>query len=133
MSDISDIKIIGIDKDRPPRIRKEAYIDLFFRLSQKGSVAWCEDFNALGRKINPSPKIDIHKGECIETYVKNMTQIEQHLTDVKALLRDCNEQFQAKVDEKARVLAASNASLLVGQEGEQYKLNQIVEGLNFDD
>ncbi|HUV20383.1 MAG: hypothetical protein LJE92_00075 [Gammaproteobacteria bacterium] len=133
MSDISDIKIIGIDKDRPPRIRKEAYIDLFFRLSQKCSVDWCEDFNALGRKIDPSPKIDKNKGECIETYVKNMTLIAQHLADVKALLRDCNEKHQAKIDEKARVLAASNASLQGGQEGEQYKLNQIIESLNFDD
>jgi hypothetical protein len=83
--------------------------------------------------MEPSPKIDKHKGECIETYVKNMTQIAQHLTDVKALLRDCNEKYQAKVDEKARVLAASNASLVGGQEGEQHKLNLIVEGLSFDD
>jgi hypothetical protein len=62
-----------------------------------------------------------------------MTLIAQHLADVKALLRDCNEKHQAKIDEKARVLAASNASLQGGQEGEQYKLNQIIESLNFDD
>ena len=129
---MSDIKIIGIDKDRPPRIRKEAYIDLFFRLSEKGSQAWCEDFNALGRKINPSPKIDQNLGECIQTYVGNMTLIAQHLADVKKVLSACNEQHQQKIDEKARVLAARNASLQ-GQDGEQYKLNQIIEGLNFDD
>jgi len=129
---MSEIKIIGIDKDRPPRIRKEAYIDLFFRLSEKGSIGWCEDFNALGRKLNPSPKIDKNIGECIQTYVSNMTLITQHLADVKEILRNCNEQYQQKIDEKARVLAASNASLQ-GQDGEQYKLNQIVEGLKFDD
>jgi len=127
-----EIKIIGIDKDRPPRIRKEAYIDLFFRLSEKGSIEWCEDFNALGRKLNPSPKIDKNTGECIQTYVSNMTLITQHLADVKEILRNCNEQYQQKIDEKARVLAASNASLH-GEDGEQYKLNQIVEGLKFDD
>ena len=128
---MSDIKIIGIDKDRPPRIRKEAYIDLFFRLSEKGSIEWCEDFNALGRKMNPSPKIDKNIRECIQTYVGNMTLIAQHLADVKEVLRNCNEQHQQKIDEKARVLAASNASLQ-GQDGEQQKLNRIIDGLDFD-
>ena len=131
MSEFIDIKIIGIDKDRPPRIRKEAYIDLFFRLSAKGSIEWCEDFNALGRKINPSPKVDKNTGECIQTYVSNMALIAPHLADVKEVLRNCNQQHQQKIEEKARVLAASNATLQ-GQDGEQHKLNQVIEGLNFD-
>ena len=132
MSDIKDIKVIGFDNDRPPRIRKEAYIDLYFQLSQKAPLDWCEDFNALGRKVNPSPKIDKNKGLHIETYVNNMSLIAQQLTSVKALLLQCNQQYQQKIDEKARILAASNASLQ-GQDGEQFKLNQIVDALSFDD
>ena len=31
MEGISDIKIIGIDEKRPPKIRKEPYIDLVFK------------------------------------------------------------------------------------------------------
>jgi hypothetical protein len=132
MSDIKEIRIVGFDKDRPPRVRKEAYIDLFFQLSQKAPLDWCEDFNALGRKANPSPKIDINKGVHIASYVNNMNQIAHHLVAVKALLQECNQQYQQKLDEKARILAASNASLQ-GQEGEQLKLNQIVDAISFDD
>ena len=132
MSDITDIKVIGFDNDRPPRVRKEAYIDLYFQLSQKAPADWCEDFNALGRKVNPSPKIDKNKGLHIETYVNNMNLIAQQLASVKKLLLECNQQYQQKIDEKARILAASNASLQ-GQDGEQFKLNQIVEALSFDD
>ena len=132
MSDITDIKVIGFDNDRPPRVRKEAYIDLYFQLSEKAPLDWCEDFNALGRKVNPSPKIDKNKGLHIETYVNNMNLIAQQLASVKKLLLECNQQYQQKIDEKARILAASNASLQ-GQDGEQFKLNQIVEALSFDD
>jgi len=55
-----------------------------------------------------------------------------NLADVKALLLECNRQYQQKIDDKARVLAASNASLQ-GQDGEQFKLNQIIDSLSFDD
>jgi hypothetical protein len=132
MSDIKEIRINGFDQDRPPRIRKEDYIDLYFQLSQKAPLDWCEEFNALGRRITPSPKIDKNKGLHIESYVKDMNLIEKHLGDVKALLLACSQQYQNKIDEKARVLAASNASLQ-GQEGEQFKLNQIIDALSFDD
>ena len=110
---ISDIRIIGIDQQRPPRVRKEAYIDLFFQLSEQVPQDWCEDFNALGRRINPSPKINKANAE------------------VKQTVLECNRQYQAKLDEKARALAASNANLQ-GQDGEQYKLNQIIAALDFD-
>ena len=128
---ISDIRIIGIDQQRPPRVRKEAYIDLFFQLSEQVPQDWCEDFNALGRRINPSPKINKANAEYIETYVKHMDLIPQHLADVKQTVLECNRQYQAKLDEKARALAASNANLQ-GQDGEQYKLNQIIAALDFD-
>ena len=132
MSDSKEIRIIGFDNDRPPRVRKEAYIDLYFQLSQKAPLDWCEDFNALGRKTNPSPKIDKNKGLHIETYVNNMNLIAQQLVAVKALLLECNQQYQQKIEEKARIQAASNASLQ-GQDGEQFKLNQIIDKLSFDD
>lgn len=132
LTNIADIRIIGIDEQRPPRVRKEAYIDLFFRLSTKAPEDWCEDFNALGRRITPSPKINKAQGECIETYVKDMALIPAHLAEVKQVVSECNRQYQQKLDDKARALAASNANLQ-GQDGEQYKLNQIVAALDFDD
>lgn len=131
MNSICDFKIIGIDSDRPPRMRKEAYIDLFFRLSDKVPTAWSEEFNALGRHLKPSPKININSCECIETYVNDMDSIAQHLEDVKEIVADCNSKFQAKLDETARELAASKASLQ-GEDGEQHRLNEIIAALDFE-
>lgn len=112
-------------------MRKEAYIDLYFQLSQKVPLDWCEDFNALGRRMDPSPKIDKNKGEFIESYVNNMNLIAGHLADIKLALLECNRAYQAKIDAKALALAASNANLQ-GQDGEQFKLNQIIAALDFD-
>ena len=44
MKNINDLKITGIDNARPPRIRKEPYIDLVFTLSEKANKEWCHDF-----------------------------------------------------------------------------------------
>jgi hypothetical protein len=131
MSNISDTRIIGIDKERPPRVRKETYIDLFFQLSQKVPEDWSDDFNALGRRINPSPKVEKITGTCIQTYVNDMSLIPQHLSDLQKTVLACNQQYQDKLDEKARVLAERNASSQ-GQDGPQLKLNQIIDTLDFD-
>ena len=58
MTQFNEIKIIGIDTNRPPRIRKEAYIDLFYQLSEDAPEEWCEDFNGFGRHIKPLAKIE---------------------------------------------------------------------------
>jgi len=131
MNSIDDIKIVGFDDARPPRVRKEAYIDLFFKLSHKAPTDWCEDFNSLGRQLNPSPKIDINRGECIDSYVNDMEQIAPHLEQVKKAIIDCNQRFMEKLRQKELALAASNADLR-GQDGEQYRLNQIVDALDFN-
>ena len=68
MSSFEEIRIISIDEARPPRVRKEAYIDLFFKLSHKAPLDWCEEFNALGRQINPAAKIDKNLGESTRTW-----------------------------------------------------------------
>lgn len=131
MNSISDIKIIGIDEDRPPRIRKEAYIDLFFKLSSKVPMDWCEDFNGLGRQISPSVKVDKNAGLFVDAYVNDMTQIQVQLEKIKKLIKACNEQYMEKIRQKNLALAASNAAL-EGKSNKQDKLNQLVAELNFD-
>lgn len=42
--------IIGIDETRPPKIRKEPYIDISFKLSHQAPIEWCKDLNALLNK-----------------------------------------------------------------------------------
>lgn len=131
MNAISEIKIIGIDSDRPPTIRKEAYIDLFFKLSHKSPQDWCEDLNKLGHQIEPGFKINKNEGCFIETWVRDMQLIPQHLEKIKKKIIQCNEQYEERIRLRNLALAEKNASLL-GMDGQQNKLNQIVAALNFD-
>jgi hypothetical protein len=132
MNAISDIKIISIDEERPPQIRKEAYIDVFFKLSMKAPEDWCDDFNALGRKINPAVKMDIKQGIIIEAWVKDMADLPPQLEKIKLKVKECNEQYIEKTRLKALAMAASVASKL-GQGSKQQALNDIVATLKFDD
>lgn len=130
MSSFEDVSIISIDQERPPRIRKEAYIDLFFKLSHKAPLDWCEDFNALGRQINPAAKIDKNLGDSIETYINDMDGIQLHLNEIKQTVLECNAQYQEKLRQRELAAVANNAALM-GQDGEQARLNQVISALEF--
>ena len=69
MKGISDLRIIGIDERRPPIIRKEPYIDLYFKLSHQAPADWCNDFNALLSKHPSAPKINPKEGLYIESII----------------------------------------------------------------
>ena len=71
MEGISDIRISGIDEMRPPRIRKEPYINLYFKLIHKAPKDWCEDFNHLVAKGDYPVKIEPNTGLFIETWVRS--------------------------------------------------------------
>jgi hypothetical protein len=130
MQAIDDIKIVSIDFERPPMIRKEAYIDLYFKLSGKAPMDWCEDFNILGRQIEPGVKIEKNDGLCVEAWVKDMNHIASHLEEIKQTILDCNEQYIEKARQKQLALLAANASE-VGKDSDQFKLNEIIADLKF--
>ena len=132
MQSISDIKIVGIDETRPPRVLKEPYIDLFFKLSHQAPPEWCDDFNMLTGKLDPAIRIDKSKGLFIDTYVRDMSHIPAHLDAIKQKIVVCNEQYRAAVRKSEMAAAGTNADLL-GDGGEQGKLNTIVAALKFDD
>ncbi len=131
MSSFEEIKIVGIDPERQPRVRKESYIDLFFRLSTKAPDDWGEEFNALGRQLNPAAKVDKTNNMCIETYVNDMNNIQRHLNEIKQAVQDCNAKHVAKIEKRAADLAASQAALQ-GEDGAQHHLNQIIAALDFE-
>lgn len=131
MEGISDIKICGVDETRPPRIRKEPYIDLYFKLSHQAPKAWCEDFNLRVSKKGHSVKIESSKGLFIETWVRELDEIAPLLETLKQAVSACNEQYIARIRAEAR--AAENAHASVGDEGEQGRLNRIIASLNYDD
>lgn len=132
MEGISDIRIIGIDKNRPPIIRKEPYIDLFFRLSHKAPQDWCEEFNKLVKDLVPQVKIDKTEGLFINAYVRNMDHIPAHLDRIKEKISACNKQYIENMRLKELAAAEKNASL-VAAAGEQARLNAIIATLQFDD
>ena len=132
MQDISDIRIVGIDEKRPPKVRKEPYIDLFFKLSHKVPGAWCEDFNRLTGKLEPAVRLDKSEGLFIETYVRDMKQIQAQLDKIKENVTACNEQYIENIRKSTLAAAGENASL-AGDGGPQGELNAIVAALKFDD
>ncbi len=130
MEGISDIRISGLDETRPPRIRKEPYINLFFKLVHKAPPQWCDDFNHLVSKKKYPAKIDPAEGVVIETWVRTPEQIEPYLAVLKQVVKTCNEEYIERIRAEAAKAAAAGAK--PEDEGEQGRLNRIVEGLNFD-
>ena len=132
MTSFNEIKIIGIDASRPPRVRKEAYIDLFYQLSEDAPVEWCEDFAGFGRELNPLAKVDQTKRGFINTYVNDMSVIPTHFEQLKQAVVDCNAQFLEKLRQREVALAKDNADLSE-QGGQQFQLNEIIASLDFDE
>lgn len=130
MEGISDIRICGIDEKRPPMILKKPYIDIFFKLIHKAPQEWCEDFNQLVSKRKYSAKITPATGLYIEAWVRKADEIEDMLEDLKKTVTTCSQNHIAKVE--ARISAASNVQNKPGDEGEQGKLNKIIEALDFE-
>ncbi len=131
LEQITGIKIIGIDNKRPPRIRKEPYIDIFFELSLKAPKEWCDDFNRLGNQLEPSVKINKKEGRFIEAWVRKLDEIPRHLNDIKTKITTCNEQYIENIKLKELAEMEKSAALF-GEKGEQGRLNQVLANLNFN-
>lgn len=131
MEGISDIRIIGIDEQRPPLIRKEPYIDLFFKLSHKAPEDWCRDFNALSAKHPGKPRINEKEGVFIAAWVKSPDDIVPFLEQLKGKVTDCSNEYIKRIE--LSVINASKANVsLEGETGEQGRLNKIIAGLVFE-
>lgn len=131
MEGISDIKIVGVDERRPPRIRKEPYINLYFRLSHKVPVDWCQQFNSLLSKHSSSPKIKPDDLIFIETWVRKPEEIEAHLALLKKKVAECNQAYIDDITQQ-QARGAEDREALGLETGEQGKLNRIIAGLDFD-
>ncbi|MFC1748710.1 hypothetical protein ACFL2V_07865 [Pseudomonadota bacterium] len=130
MEGISDIKIVGIDEKRPPKIRKEPYIDLIFKLSHKAPPAWCHEFNSLLAKHPSTPKIKEKEGLYIETWVRSADEIITLLELLKVKVKQCSLNFIENIESSARDADAAS-STLSHETGEQGRLNEIIAGLDF--
>ena len=130
---ISDIRIISLDEKRPPRIRKEPYIDLYFKLSHKVPKDWCNDFNALLSKHPSKPRINEKEGLFIETWVRSPDDIAALLEQLKGKIVECSRQYIERIALSVSKANDDSASLGVEDSGEQGRLNKIIATLIFDD
>ena len=131
MEGISDIKISSIDEMRPPRILKEPYINLYFKLTHKAPKKWCEDFNHLVAKGDYPVKIEPTTGLFIETWVRKPEEIEKAFEGLKRAVSTCKEEYIANILVEAN--AAADMSGAPEDSKEQARLNKIIAGLNFDE
>jgi hypothetical protein len=132
MEGISDIRIVGIDETRPPKIGKEPYIDLYFRLAHKAPSDWCQEFNDLLSGHPYAPKIRRDEGLYIETWVRTIDEIDDQLREIKQAVTQCTRQYIEKIQVIARNRDAGN-DLLQREDGPQGQLNRIIAGLDFSD
>ena len=132
MEGISDIKIISIDDKRPPKIRKEPYIDIVFKLSHQAPADWCSDFNALLARHPTTPKIKEKEGLYIEAWVRSPDEITPFFEQLKEKVAECSRLYIERIELSTRNADDVNASL-AGEEGEQGRLNRIIAALDFAD
>lgn len=133
MEGISDLKITGIDETRPPYIRKEPYIDMFFKLSHKAPSDWCKIFNGLiEQQKNTTHAVIIEKeGEFIAAWVRTPDEIPHLLETLKAITTECTKQYITQVQLATQKSNEENA-LHTKESSAQDNLNRILASLNFD-
>lgn len=132
MEGISDIKIVGMDDKRPPRIGKEPYIDLFFQLSHKAPLEWCIGFNELLVKHEYTPKIKTNEGLFIEAWVRRPDEIAGLFQILKQTVTESTELYIEKIAASQRDAASNNALAQKEGDGEQGRLNKLIAALDFD-
>ena len=132
MEGITDIKIVGMDDNRPPRIGKEPYIDLFFRLSHKAPLEWCIGFNELLVKHEYTPKIKTNEGLFIEAWVRRPDEIAGLFKTIKEKVTECTAQYIENIAVHQRDAASNSALAQKEGDGEQGRLNKVIAGLDFD-
>ena len=133
MEGISDIKIIGVDEKRPPRILKEPYIDLFFKLSHKPPLDWSKDFKELMADHPSKAKVDEKNGLFINGWVRTPDEIASFLDLLKQKVEQCSRQYINRIESSVRASGESNESMVQEETGEQGRLNKIIAGLKFDE
>ena len=132
MKGISDLKIIGIDETRPPYIRKEPYIDIFFKLSHKAPTDWCKILNTLlaKQKITTHAEVIEKEGEFISSWVRTPDEIIPLLEALKSVITECTKQYIAQIQLSAQKSNEANTSQ-VKDTSAQANLNRILASLNF--
>lgn len=129
MSSIENIKIKGLDANRRPSLKNKKYIDVFYELSQKAPREWCADFNLLFSKSALNAKINPENGLFIETWVRDVADLQNELDQIKEIIKTCNKNYiQQKLEEAAAWQKAAD----VKGDSQSDALDKVLDLLNFD-
>ncbi len=129
MDDIRALHIAGIDPTRPPRIRKEPYIDLYFTLEPVAPPRWCEDFNDLATTKAAGARVNPKQGKIIETWVRKPDEIAGRLSRLQSVVEQTTKSYIARAAAEAAELLKVDVPL--EEQGEQGRLNALVAALDF--
>ena len=129
MSGIENIKIKRLDPNRRPSLKNKKYIDVFYELSQKAPRDWCGDFNLLFSKSSLNVKINPDEGLYVETWVKDLTHIQNELDQIKEFIKSCNKSY---IDQKLKEAAAIQRTESIQGDSKSDALDKMLDLLNFD-
>lgn len=132
MQGISDISIVGVDATRPPFIRKEPYIDIFFELSHQAPIDWCRDLNSLFtiNHATSNASINEKEGLFIKTWVRKADEIVPLLEQLKEEVSECTRQYIERIQLSSQ--QSGSATSKVNESSEQENLNNIISSLIFN-
>lgn len=132
MQGISDINIIGVDETRPPFVRKEPYIDVFFELSHQAPIEWCKDLNSLFaiNHTTSNASIDEKEGLFIKTWVRAPDEITSLLEQLKGEITDCTNQYIERIQLNSQ--QSGDDTSQTNESSEQTNLNNIIASLVFN-
>ena len=132
MQGISDINIIGVDETRPPFIRKEPYIDIFFELSHQAPIDWCKDLNSQFalNKITSNATINEKEGLFIKTWVRTADEITSLLEQLKEEITECTHQYIERIRLSSQQSGGDTSE--TNESSEQANLNKIIASLIFN-
>ncbi|NVJ60252.1 MAG: hypothetical protein HWE27_07680 [Gammaproteobacteria bacterium] len=124
------LKVIGMDPNRPPVIRKEPYIELYFKLNAKAPIQWLKSFVDLVSN-GPYPiKMKPAESDIIGTWVRTPAEVEAAFHYIKSqVIANTDHLNKRLLAQKSAEQALANGIVLTP---EQIELNTIVANLDFD-
>ena len=129
MSNISDLKIKGLDPNRRPNLKNNKYVDVFFELNEVAPKDWCADLNSLLSKNKDNAKIDADEGQFIEAWVRNINDIPKLLEVIKQQIVVCNNNY---IEKKRQDELAWQKAESIKSDSRSDELERILASLSYD-
>ncbi len=129
MSNISNLKIKGLDPNRKPNLKSKKYVDVIFELNENAPKDWCADLNLIFSKNKHNAKINADEGKYVETWVRDINDIPNLLEELKQYILVCNDNY---IEQKRQEALAWQRAESTKADSQSDELDRILESLDFD-